>query len=125
MTRNLARGACCAFVSLAAFASGAQAANPMGVAYSSTTNVTLYAKPTGMVITGRCNRYASPFQTVRTKGGEVLAYIIPTTRPDHYICPLDKGFYMNDYGAVPLWPYPSYGMRSNLPNNRLTDMRPG
>ena len=45
----------------------AQAANPLGFAYSETTNVSLYGKPTGVVVTGRCNRYSSVFQTVRTK----------------------------------------------------------
>ncbi|HKR39962.1 MAG TPA: hypothetical protein VJU59_09855, partial [Paraburkholderia sp.] len=49
------------------FAGAAQAANPFGLAYSSTTNVALYAKPTGIVVTGRCNRYSSAFANVRTK----------------------------------------------------------
>jgi hypothetical protein len=126
MTRTLARGACCVFVSLAAFASGAHAAaNPMGLAYKYTTNVALYAKPTGLIVTGRCNRYDPAFQTVRSKGGEVLAYLVPGSRRDHPVCALDTAFYMGDLGAVPLWPYPSYGQRSAWPNTRLTDMRPG
>jgi len=110
---------------LTVFAGAAQAANPLGVAYSSTTNVSLYAKPTGVVIAGRCNRYASDFATMRSKGGEVLAYINAFERPDHYICDLDKALYMNNYGAVPLWPYPSYGQRYAWPGMNLTDMRAG
>jgi hypothetical protein len=110
---------------LTAFAGAAQAANPLGLAYSSTTNVSLYAKPTGVVLTGRCNRYASAFASVRSKGGEVLAYLNAFERPDNHICDLDKGFYMNNYGAVPLWPYPSYGQRYAWPGMNLTDMRAG
>src|SRR4051794_31975894 len=84
------------------FAGVAQAANPLGLAYSQTTNVSLYAKPTGVLVTGRCNRYNSAFAAARSKGAEVLAYIDAFERPDNYLCALDQGFYMNDYGAVPL-----------------------
>jgi hypothetical protein len=108
-----------------AFAGSAQAANPFGLAYSQTTNVSLYAKPTGILVTGRCNRYNSVFASARSKGAEVLAYLDPFERPDNYLCPLDKGFYMNNYGAVPLWPYPSYGARHAWPGTKMTDMRPG
>lgn len=110
---------------LTAIAGVAQAANPLGLAYSSTTNVSLYGKPTGVVVTGRCNRYASTFAANRSKGGEVLAYLNPLERPDNYVCALDKGFYMNNYGAVPLWPYPSYGQREFYPGMKFTDMRAG
>jgi hypothetical protein len=103
----------------------AQAANPLGFAYSETTNVSLYGKPTGVVVTGRCNRYSSVFQTVRTKGGEVLAYLNATARPDHRVCDLDESFYMNDSGNVPLWPYPSYGQRYAWPGTKFADIRAG
>ncbi|HKQ81267.1 MAG TPA: hypothetical protein VJS42_03650 [Steroidobacteraceae bacterium] len=102
------------------------AANPGGVAHnSSLTNVALYGKPTGLMIAGRCNRYATVFATIRTKGAEVLAYLNPVERPDSQVCALDRGFYMNNYGAVPLWPYPTYGQRQQWGGSRLTDMRPG
>ena len=107
------------------FAGAAQAANPMGVAYSSTTNVSLYAKPTGILVAGRCNRYNSAFAAARSKGAEVYAYINAFERPDNFICDLDKALYMNNYGAVPLWPYPSYGQRYAWPGMKLTDMRAG
>jgi hypothetical protein len=103
----------------------AQAANPLGFAYSQTTNVSLYGKSTGVVVTGRCNRYNSAFATVRSKGGEVLAYLNPTARPDNSVCALDTGYYMNNIGAVPLWPYPSYGQRYAWPRTKFTDIRPG
>ncbi len=126
MTRISARVACCAFVLFAAFTSGAHAAaNPMGLAYKTTTNVSLYAKPTGLIVAGRCNRYDPAFANVRAKGGEVLAYLVPVARPDHPVCALDTAFYMNNLGAVPLWPYPTYGQRSAWANTRMTDMRPG
>jgi hypothetical protein len=113
---------------LLTFALGSQAhaaANPLGIAFKYSTNASLYAKPTGMIITGRCNRYDSTFATVRTKGGEVLAYLNANERPDQTVCALDKAFYMNDYGKVPLWPYPSYGTRVNYANSHLTDIRAG
>jgi hypothetical protein len=103
----------------------AHAANPTGIAYKYTTNASLYGKPTGILIPGRCNRYASTFMTARSKGAEVLAYLNVVDRPDHKICDLDKAFYMNNYGAVPLWPYPSYGQRSIWPGFKMTDMRAG
>jgi hypothetical protein len=106
-------------------ATSANAANPAGIAFSKQTNVSLYGKPTGMLITGRCNWYAPEFATARARGAEVLVYINPASRPDNHVCALDKTFYMNNYGAVPLWPYPTYGQRSIFANSRMTDMRAG
>jgi hypothetical protein len=103
----------------------AQAANPLGIAFKYVTNVPLYGKPTGMLITGRCNRYDPAFQVARQKGAEVLAYINPVARPDHHVCALDTKYYMNDLGQVPLWPYPTYGQRSPWANTRMTDIRVG
>jgi hypothetical protein len=116
---------CCTLFLSTVSASLAQAANPLGVAFKYVTNVSLYGKPTGMLITGRCNRYDAAFATARAKGAEVLAYINPASRPDQQVCLLDKALYMNNYGAVPLWPYPTYGQRSIYANSRMTDMRPG
>ncbi len=106
-------------------ATSANAANPAGISFSKETNVSLYGKPTGLLITGRCNRYEPEFAAARAKGAEILAYLNPNSRPDQHVCNLDKGFYMNNYGAVPLWPYPSYGQRSIWANTKMTDMRPG
>lgn len=103
----------------------AQAANPLGIAWKSVTNVPLYGKPTGMLIAGRCNRNDPAFQAARQKGAEVLAYINPVARPDHFVCALDTQFYMNDIGQVPLWPHPTYGQRSPWANTRMTDIRAG
>lgn len=112
-------------LSLATFAGGAYAANPLGIAFKYVTNVPLYGKPTGMLIAGRCNRNDPAFQAARAKGAEVLAYINPIARPDHFVCALDTQYYMNDIGQVPLWPYPTYGQRSPWPNTRMTDIRVG
>jgi hypothetical protein len=102
------------------------AANPAGIAFNnSLTNVPLYGKTTGLLITGRCNRYAAAFQTARAKGAEVLAYLNPTERPNVQPCALDKQFYMNNYAAVPLWPYPKVGQRAIWSGHKMTDMRPG
>lgn len=117
--------AAAASLSLAIFSSGADAANPLGIAFKTVTNVSLYGKPTGMLIAGRCNRNDPAFQSARQKGAEVLAYINPIARPDHFVCALDTRFYMNDIGQVPLWPYPTYGQRSPWPNTRMTDIRAG
>lgn len=117
---------CCSFVLSAFLAGTANAAtNPGGIAFSKQTNVSLYGKPTGLLITGRCNRYAAEFVTARARGAEVLAYLNPTSRNDSRVCALDQQFYMNSYGAVPLWPYPSYGQRLIWPGTRMTDMRAG
>jgi hypothetical protein len=125
MLRKIALGAACT-LSLSFLAGVASAeVNPLGIAFRTTTNVERYAKPTAMLITGRCNLNDPKFAAARAKGAEVLAYIIPVERPDHYICPPDEKFYMGDRGRVPLWPYPSYGQRLKYPNSRLTDMRPG
>jgi hypothetical protein len=97
----------------------------MAVAFNSTTNAERYARPTGMLITGRCNMADPKFAAARSKGGEVLVYINPAERPDNYICAQDEKFYMGNRGRVPLWPYPSYGQRSNYGGHHLTDMRPG
>ena len=123
MSRMRALVAACA-LSLSFFVSGAQA-NPLGIAFKYVTNVPLYAKPTSMLITGRCNRYDAAFAAARQKGAEVLAYINPVARPDHFVCGLDTQFYMNDIGQVPLWPYPTYGQRSPWANTRMTDIRVG
>jgi hypothetical protein len=106
-------------------AGSALAANPLGIAFKYVTNVPLYGKPTGMLIAGRCNRNDPAFQAARQKGAEVLAYINPVARPDHFVCALDTKFYMNDIGQVPLWPHPSYGQRSPWGNTRMTDIRAG
>jgi hypothetical protein len=101
------------------------AANPAGISYSKTTNVSLYGKRTGMLIAGRCNRYDPAFQAARAKGAEILAYLNAAQRPDNPVCALDTKFYMGDLGRVPLWPYPSYGQRVNWPGTHLADIRPG
>lgn len=106
-------------------AGNALAANPLGIAFKNVTNVPLYGKPTGMLIAGRCNRNDPAFQTARQKGAEVLAYINPVARPDHFVCALDTKFYMNDIGQVPLWPHPTYGQRTSWGNTRMTDIRAG
>lgn len=125
MIRFSARIACSLLVSLLV-AFSAEAANPMGIAFSrNMTNVSLYGRSTGMLITGRCNRYDAAFMTARQRGAEVLAYINAASRPDHYNCAMDEAFYMGNRGQVPLWPWPSYGQRLIWPSTRMTDMRPG
>jgi hypothetical protein len=103
----------------------AQAANPLGIAFKTVTNVPLYGKPTGMLIAGRCNGNDPAFAAARQKGAEVLAYINPVATPDNYVCALDMKFYMNDLAAVPLWPYPRVGDRVSWPGTRMTDIRAG
>lgn len=115
----------CAALAWTAVAGVAQAANPGGIAYSKTTNVLLYGKATGLMIAGRCNNTSSVFQTVRSRGGEVLKYITPVAVPDNFICSIDQQSFMNNYGAVPLWPFPSYGQRIMRPGNHMADIRAG
>jgi hypothetical protein len=112
-------------VALAAYAHRAEAANPLGIAYKDTTNVSLYAAPTAMLIAGRCNRNDPAFEQARRAGAEVLVYLNATQRPDRRVCALDNELYLNDLSRVPLWPYPSEGQRVNYPNTHLADIRPG
>jgi hypothetical protein len=105
-------------------------ANPLGIAFNNTTNVKLYAKPTGMIVAGRClgSYGAHPdMQAARKGGAEVLQYIVPTERPDNRVCGPDMPFYLNDLSKVPLWPYPTNapGTRSKWPGTKMTDMRAG
>jgi hypothetical protein len=125
MNFRLAKVALYCALGISASATVAQAANPGALAYSKTTNVSLYAKPTAMLISGRCNADNAAFKSARAKGAEQLVYINPVERPNNHVCDADKKFYMNNYGAVPLWPYPSYGQRYSWPGMKLTDMRPG
>lgn len=125
MSRIRALAASCSLLVSCAFLTTTAAANPLGFSYSSTTNVSLYGKPTGMLVTGKCNRYDPAFQAARAKGAEVLAYINPINRPDHASCALITQLYMGDLGKVPLWPYPSYGQRQAYANTRMTDIRVG
>jgi len=96
--------------------------NPAGFAYKFTTGVEQYGHPTGMLITGRCNRYAPEFAAARANGAEVLAYLNAPERPDSPVCGLDNEFYMGDPSRVPLWPF---APRVNFPNNHLTDITVG
>jgi hypothetical protein len=127
MIRNYALGAACAlFVNFAAGVSTASAAaNPLGIAFKSTTNANLYAKPTGMLITGRCNTNDSAFANARKKGAEVLIYVQAMERPDKATCAADLNFYMGNVGKVPLWPFPKPGTRIKWPGTKMTDIRPG
>jgi len=103
--------------------------NPLGFAYQSADGATYakqrYSQPTGMVVTGRCNRYDQGFADARAAGAEILAYLDAAERPDGPICALDTGFYGGDLSRTPLWPYPTYGQRVNYPNHHMTDMRAG
>jgi hypothetical protein len=97
----------------------------MGVAFGATTNVSLYGKPTGLLVTGRCNFNNEVFATARRKGAEVLRYLNAVERPNTQVCAADTQFYMGKLSAVPLWPFPSYGTRVNFHTGKMTDMRPG
>ena len=99
--------------------------NPLGFFYKSTENWQQFAGRTGMLVTGRCNRYVPEFQQAREAGAEVLTYLDFIERPDNRVCALDQTFYMGDYSKVPLWPYPKPGARKNWPTATLTDIRQG
>ena len=106
--------------------------NPLGIAFKTSTNVHLYAKPTAMVIAGRCGTHSTSaeMQAVRAGGGEVLQYIIPSEVPDNMTyCSLGRDeLYYTSYGkTVPLWPWKANdgSDRRKWPNAKMTDMRPG
>jgi len=102
------------------------AANPLAFNYKNTTNASLFARPTGMIVTGRCNRYDTQFVNARAAGAEVLAYLDAAERPDSPICALDEEFYMNNSASVPLWGKDADGnWRVNFDNLTLADTRAG
>ena len=74
-----------------AIAANTFATNPVGFAYASTANVAQYAHPTGMLVTGRCNRYAPEFAAARANGAEILAYLNVMQRNDSSVCGADAG----------------------------------
>ncbi len=119
--------ACVAFVSFSSSADAANTyvSNPMGLAYGNTSGTSSYAKPGGLLITGRCNRYDSAFTNARKSGAEVLAYLNPVETYTYSICSLDSAFYRGNVATVPKWPWPSAGVRANYPSNKLTDIRAG
>jgi hypothetical protein len=103
--------------------------NPTALAYkdSDTAHINDYARPTGMIIAGRCNRYSTLIQNARASGAEVLAYLEPTAIPQPAACALDRTFYMGSESSVPRWPYPTSnpGSRTDWGGWPLTDMRVG
>jgi hypothetical protein len=102
------------------------AANPLAFNYKNTTNANLFARPTGMIITGRCNRYDAQFVSARAAGAEVLAYLDAAERPDSPVCALDEEFYMGSSATVPLWGKDANGnWRVNYDNHTLVDTRAG
>lgn len=113
----------------ASSAANSFATNPLGFAYNFTDGAPMakarYSHPTGMVITGRCNRYQQGFADARAAGAEVLAYLNASQRPDSPVCAADTEFYGGDLSQTPLWPTPSYGQRVNWAGTHLTDMRVG
>jgi hypothetical protein len=104
----------------------ATAANPVAFQYGSTTNASLYAHPTGMIVTGRCNRYANEFMNARAAGAEVLVYLDPVERPNSPVCAMDEGFYMGNSSSVPLWGKDANNnWRVNYSGHTMTDIRAG
>lgn len=100
--------------------------NPASTAYvNSTTNVAAYGQPTGMLIPGPCNLYDASFAAARSHGAEILAYVGATSMPDNVNgCAPAQELHGADIGPN-LWPYPTYGFRSNYPNTHIADIQVG
>jgi hypothetical protein len=102
--------------------------NPLGITFNNLANVPLYAKPTSLLIAGRCSTHSDnpAYREVRAGGGEVLQYLVATERPNSRVCEKDMQYY-RDCSTVPLWPYPkgAPGTRCKYPNTKMTDMRAG
>ena len=81
----------CCSVLLSSLAASRQCGKSLRPRLSKESNVSLYGKPTGLLITGRCNRYEPEFAAARSKGAEVLAYLNAASRPDRRVCGLDQG----------------------------------
>lgn len=115
---------------LAWFASAQSAsaatANPMGLYFDESFNhITEYYHPGALLVTGNCNRYDERFQAARQAGAEVIAYFNPIEIYDTLPCKLNAEFYMGDRAKVPLWPFPSPGVRVQWPRTHMVDLRAG
>ena len=103
--------------------------NPLGLFYNdSFENFEVYERPTAMVITGGCNRDDPRFARARAAGAEVLAYVNAVAVYDVQPCKAEtraQSLYGADSSKVPLWPWPRYGVRSDWPKTRMTDVRAG
>src|SRR5262245_45727853 len=101
-------------------------ANPLGMFYNqSYENFELYEHPGALLVAGNCNRYDEHFADARAKGAEVLAYLNAIEGYDKVPFKLNETYYMNGRENVPLWPFPTYGVRVNWPKTHLADMRVG
>jgi len=116
----------CSLAWFAAAQSANAAANPMGLFFdNSFTNIEDYYQPGALLVDGNCNRYDERFQKARAAGAEVIAYFNPIEIYDKLPCKLNQDFYMGDRNKVPLWPYPSPGVRVNWPHTHMVDLRKG
>lgn len=100
--------------------------NPLGFAYNSTSGIEKYAKPGGMLVTGRTNRYDDAFKNVRDEGCEVLAYINVVEIPDTFPGDLDRVMYT----GAEYWPYSAtatqpFTYRVNYLKNKMCDITVG
>jgi hypothetical protein len=111
------------FTPFSAFSANTYKVNPFGIAYQSTTGVSQYGNPGGILIPSDCNRESSAFASARANGAEILAYLNPVSVPDVAGCALRAEFYMGDVRDVPRWPYPSLGKRLHHPGYDLADLR--
>jgi hypothetical protein len=110
----------------AAQSANAATANPLGLYFDeSFNNITDYYRPGALLVTGNCNRYDERFQTARERGAEVIVYFNPIEIYDRLPCKLYQEFYMGDRNKVPLWPFPSPGVRTQWPHTRMVDLRAG
>ena len=102
------------------------AASPLGLYFdNSFNNITDYYHPGALLVAGNCNRYDERFQAARAAGAEVIAYFNPIEIYDRLPCKLNQEFYMGDRNKVPLWPFPSPGVRTQWPHTRMVDLRAG
>ena len=67
----------------------------------------------------------NPASDARSHGAEILAYIAATSMPDSPLaCAPEQELHGADIGPN-LWPYPTYGFRSNYPNTHIADIQVG
>ena len=113
-----------AVVALAAPAAANAAANPFTLDYSNSTNITTYARPTGVVVVGRQFLNPAVVDRVQAGGGEVYQYI-----------DLAEGYWDNQtasgeaaalYGGAHNNPAYLHKLTLyNYPSLPMTDLRPG
>lgn len=113
-----------AVAALAAPAAADAAANPFTLDYSNPTNITAYARPTGVVVVGRNFSNPGVIDRVQAGGGEVYMYVNYVEGADNRSSATGSEAALYG-GSQTSSAYLMKPTRYNFPNLPMLDLRPG